>query len=369
MDQTLYHYSLCIALPLMLFFGFHLLLASVPEQKRSSGFLLSRRLMGTALLILAANYSIHFFFSIRLTDKNDAIIINMVTYFLCYWLFTSAMMALLDRKYLSRRRFACHIALWITYSALACGGSFLPDRVRTWALVVLALLLLTYGILLSLRLLRTYYRSVRMFRNTHSDDIGQYIRWLSVFTYWAIIFGVSCAVLTFLPDRYVFIWVLSAVPFYIYLYCCYQNYAFFYDKVDEAFQEDTGIITDNEDPTVRECRNDVPEYHSDIAPRLDAWVAEEAYLTPGITLNDLSSRICTNRTYLSEYINSVYHKPFRDWITDLRIEYAKRLMKEEPQLQIQEVSLMSGFLSLSHFSRTFSAKEGCSPARWRRANL
>ena len=44
-------------------------------------------------------------------------------------------------------------------------------------------------------------------------------------------------------------------------------------------------------------------------------------------------------------------------------------MKEEPQLQIQEVSLMSGFLSLSHFSRTFSAKEGCSPARWRRANL
>ena len=39
--------------------------------------------------------------SIRLTDKNDAIIVNMVTYFLCYWLFASAMMALLDRKYLS----------------------------------------------------------------------------------------------------------------------------------------------------------------------------------------------------------------------------------------------------------------------------
>lgn len=353
----------------MLFFGFHLLLASVPEQKRFSNFLLSRRLMGTALLILAANYSIHFFFSIRMAYQNGAIILNIVTYFLCYWLFTSAMMALLDRKYLSGRRFGCHIALWIAYSALACGGFFLPDKAKIWTLVILALLLLAYGIFLSVRLLRTYYRSVRMFRNTHSDDIGQYIRWLSVFTYWAIIFGVSCAVLTFLPDRYVFIWVLSAVPFYIYLYCCYQNYIFFYEKVDKAIQEDTGMMTDNEGPAVQESRKEVPVYHYDIGPRLDAWVAEESYLTPGITLNDLSSQICTNRTYLSEYINSVYHKPFRDWITDMRIEYAKRLMKEDPQLQVQEVSLMCGFLSLSHFSRTFSIKEGCSPAKWRRANL
>ena len=57
---------------------------------------------------------------------------------------------------------------------------------------------------------------------------------------------------------------------------------------------------------------------------------------------------------------------FRDWISGLRIEYAKRLMTLNPQMKIQDVSESSGFLSLSHFSRTFSEKEGCSPARWRR---
>ena len=56
MNQSLYHYSRYIALPLMLFFGFHMLFARVPDKKIFSRFLLSRRLIGTALLILAASY-------------------------------------------------------------------------------------------------------------------------------------------------------------------------------------------------------------------------------------------------------------------------------------------------------------------------
>ena len=66
MNQSLYSYSLCVALPLMLFFGCHMLLARVPEKKIFANFLLSRRLMGVALLILAANYSVHLFFGLRL---------------------------------------------------------------------------------------------------------------------------------------------------------------------------------------------------------------------------------------------------------------------------------------------------------------
>lgn len=84
MDQSLYSYSLCMALPLMLFFGLHMLFARTPEKKIFANFLLSRRLMGTALLILAANYSVHLFFSIRLKDLSATILMNLVTYFACY---------------------------------------------------------------------------------------------------------------------------------------------------------------------------------------------------------------------------------------------------------------------------------------------
>lgn len=366
MDQLLYHYSLCIALPLMLFFGFDMLFARVPEKKHFSNFLLSRRLMGSALLILAANYSVHFFFAIRLKDLNATILVNMATYFLCYWLFSSAMMTLLDSNYLTRRRFACHMGLWAAFAGSAGSVALLPPGGRLWATRVLAALLVIYGLFLSIRLLRTYKKAIRLFENTHSDDIGAYIRWLSVFTYWATAFGVSCALLTFLPDRYVFLWILSAVPFYIYLYCCYQNYMFFHEKVENAFQEDMGMIETDQAPEPANEAKDIPVYHSDIARRIEDWIQGEGYRKPGITLNELALQLCTNRTYLSEYINSVYHMTFRDWITDLRVEYAKRMMKQQPQLRIHEISEMSGFISLSHFSRTFSEKEGCSPARWRK---
>ena len=80
----------------------------------------------------------------------------------------------------------------------------------------------------------------------------------------------------------------------------------------------------------------------------------------------MAQQIHTNRTYLSEYINTVYQQSFRDWIAGLRIEYAKRLMLEQPHLKMLEISVASGFLSLSHFTKTFSEKENCSPARWSR---
>ncbi|MGM9688006.1 MAG: helix-turn-helix domain-containing protein [Alloprevotella sp.] len=368
MDQSLYSYSLYAALPLMLFFGFHMLLGRTPEKKVFANFLLSRRLMGTALLILAANYAVHLFCTIRLKDVNATILMNLSTYFLCYWLFSSAMMTLLDNHYITQRRLARHGAIWLVFSVSGYALSQIPagSAIHPWGTVVLAVWLASYGLFLSVRLLRTYNRAIRMFENTHSDDIGSYIRWLSIFTYWAIGYGVSCALLTFLPDEYVFLWILSSIPFYIYLYCSYQNYILFYEKVENAFLEDYTMQQEEVDAAHGAAGEmDTPSYHSDMAKRVREWTDSEGYLSPGITLNELSARLCTNRTYLSEYINNVHHMNFRDWITDLRIEHAKRLMRQQPQLKIHEIAEASGFLSQSHFSRTFGHKEGCSPARWR----
>ena len=365
MDQSLYHYSLCIALSLMLFFGLHMLFARTPEKKIFDSFRLSRRLMGTALLVLSANYCVHLFCTIRLTDLSATIVMNLVTYFLCYWLFSSGMMTLLDNRYLTPRRCLIHLCMWLGYSALACVLLFgLPRGIlQHGGMAVLALWLVVYGVFLSVRILRTYRKTIRMFENTQSDDIGAYIRWLSIFTYWAVIFGVGCGLLTFLPDRYVYIWILSSIPFYVYLYCCYQNYMLFYETVETAIQKERGEEAEQEAADLSAA---VPPYHSDIALCISTWIDGEGYRKPGLTLQDVAQQIHTNRTYLSEYINTVYQQSFRDWIAGLRIEYAKRLMLEQPHLKMLEISVASGFLSLSHFTKTFSEKENCSPARWSR---
>ena len=368
MDQSLYSYSLCAAIPLMLFFGFNMLFARVPERKIFRNFLLSRRIMGTAMLVLSANYLVHFFCSPRLKDVNATILMNLDTYFLCYWLFSSALLTLLNKRYITRTLLLQHLAMWIAFTALAAAIVIWVPKgdAQHIGIVALATWLVIYGTFLSVRMLRTYAKAVKMFRDNHSDDIGAYIRWLSIFTIWAIVFGVSCGLLTFLPDRYVFLWVLSAIPFYVYLFCSYQNYMLAFETVESAIEDDLTMEQYDELNTPANSFT-VPTYHADLEKRINEWIEQEGFCQPGLTLKDLSDQLCTNRTYLSEYINRVHHVNFRDWITDLRIEFAKRRMKECPQQKMFEISESSGFGSLSHFTKIFSDKEGCTPARWRKS--
>ena len=240
MEPSIYSFSLCAALPLMLFFGFYFLFAKTPEKKIFKNYLRSRQIMGIAMLLLSANYSVHFFFGIRFKNADSSILMNMSTYFLCYSLFSSALIMLLDRFYITKRRVWTHIILWIIFSTLSGVVLFLlPSGImQKISLFALAVWLIVFGVVLARRVIIAYRRAIRIFNETQADDIGAYIEWLSIFTYWAVIFGVGCGLLTFLPDKYVFIWVFSSILFYSYLFHCYQNYLLFYEQVENAFEQD-----------------------------------------------------------------------------------------------------------------------------------
>ena len=374
MDYPIYSYSLCVALPLMLFFGLYFLFAKTPEKTIFENYLRSRRIMGIALLLLTANYSVHFFFGIRFVNVNAAILMNLSTYFLCYWLFSSALTTLLDRFYITRRRLRTHLGMWLLFSVLS--GVILlllpGGTMQKVGLAVMAVWLIGYGLFLVRRLLLAYYKAVRIFNDTHSDDIGSYVKWMSVFTWWAVIFGVSCGLLTFLPDEWVFVWILSSVPFYIYLFCCYQNYLLFYEQVESVMESEVTseeeILCDT-NPEVAQGTGKQPSYYIEIAEKIKEWVGKDGYVRPGLTIKELSDILQTNRTYLSAYIKTTYHMTFRDWIVGLRIEYAKRLLVQYPVLTVADISEKSGFQSSSHFIRTFKESTGCTPVKWRKTAM
>lgn len=375
MEESIYSYSLCIALPLMVFFGFYFLFAKTPEKKIFENYLRSRRIMGIALLLLAANYSVHFFFGIRFKNVNSAILMNLSTYFLCYYLFSSAMITLLDRFYITRKRSRTHTILWVIFSFLSGVTLFLlpGGTVQKVALLALAAWLVVYGLVLAGRVIIAYRRAVRIFDDTHADDIGAYIEWLSIFTYWALIFGVGCGLLTFLPDEYVFIWILSSIPFYIYLFCSYQNYLMFYEQVENAFEQDIQSEEepqrDTETDTEAVSEQEIPVSYTEITEKINNWIKTDGYIRQGLTIKELSEILHTNRTYLSAYIKTTYKMTFREWITGLRREYAKNMLKEHPEINVQKLAESSGFLSRSNFIKSFTEKEGCTPAKWRKANL
>ena len=373
MEPSIYNFSLCTALPLMLFFGFYFLFAKTPEKKIFKNYLRSRQMMGIAMLLLSANYSVHFFFGIRFKNADSAILMNMSTYFLCYSLFSSALIMLLDRFYITKRRVWTHIILWIVFSTLSGVVLFLLPIgiIQKISLFALAAWLVVFGVVLARRVIIAYRRAIRIFNETQADDIGAYIEWLSIFTYWAVIFGVGCGLLTFLPDKYVFIWILSSIPFYSYLFYSYQNYLLFYEQVENAFEQDIQSeeeLLTNSGIEPEMVSEEVPGSYTEFIEKVGNWIKTDGYVQQGLTIKELSKILYTNRTYLSAYIKTTYKMTFREWITSLRLEYAKNILKEHPEINIQKLAESSGFLSQSNFIKLFSEKEGCTPAKWKKSN-
>ena len=98
---------------------------------------------------------------------------------------------------------------------------------------------------------------------------------------------------------------------------------------------------------------------------LETWLEKEKpYLNPDFQLSDLRQVLPINRTYLSRFINSAYGCSFYQWVNDLRIEEAKRLMREQPEHKVQDVAERCGFSSRRVFYQIFTRETGQTPSEW-----
>jgi len=79
---------------------------------------------------------------------------------------------------------------------------------------------------------------------------------------------------------------------------------------------------------------------------------------------DLRAVLPMNRTYLSQFINDTYNCSFYQFVTRYRVEEAKRIMQENPEMKMADVAVRSGFSSRVVFSQIFSKETGMSPRDW-----
>lgn len=366
---TIYDYSLVVSLVLMLFFAFYFLFAKTLDKPIFVNYLRSRRIMGVAILVLCANYMVHLFIKPRFYYEEAAILMNLSTYFLTYWLFYSGFMILLNRFKINLRRMTRNLVIWLVYTLISATliYGFPACSFQHICLLIMAAILMVYGIYLSIDVIRTYRWAVRLFDESHSDNISAYIRWMSIFTWWALCYGVCCGLLTFLPEHWVFLWILSSIPFYIYLYCSYMNYLLFYEHVEAILETINPELAEHlVEPDEIDVPAPTPSFHATIEKRLSEWISDCGFTKHGLTIEDLSVALSTNRTYLSSYIKTTYKLSFREWIAELRIEYAKDKLMNQPELTIASISENSGFLSLSYFTKIFTQKTGYSPSKWRK---
>jgi AraC-like DNA-binding protein len=98
---------------------------------------------------------------------------------------------------------------------------------------------------------------------------------------------------------------------------------------------------------------------------LEEWMEQEKpYVNPDFQLMDLREVLPLNRTYLSQLINTEYGCSFFHWVNGYRTNEAKRLLRESPDLPMQDVSKQCGFSSPTVFARVFARETGLLPREW-----
>ena len=157
-----------------------------------------------------------------------------------------------------------------------------------------------------------------------------------------------------------------------YLYICFSDnpgrvvtqnaflfFLFFYSIEQILFREDPWQnMQSNEEQSDKETLPDA-------AARLTQWMVQaKPYLNPDLRLMDLREVLPMNRTYLSQFIHDEFDCSFFQFVNRYRIEEAKRLLREEPSLTIEQVALRSGFSSRISFTRVFTNETGLSPREW-----
>ena len=88
----------------------------------------------------------------------------------------------------------------------------------------------------------------------------------------------------------------------------------------------------------------------------------------GQRLEKLAKKIHSNRTYLSDAINSHYQKSFSQWLNEIRVfESKKRLASSDfDHYSIEGIAKDVGFASISTFNANFKKITGITPSYFRK---
>lgn len=92
---------------------------------------------------------------------------------------------------------------------------------------------------------------------------------------------------------------------------------------------------------------------------------EKPFLRPDFSLPDLAQQLATSVHILSQVINEGLGKNFFEMTAEYRVNEAKRLLKEQPNVKVEEIAEQVGYNSKSSLNNSFKKITGMTPSEFR----
>lgn len=125
----------------------------------------------------------------------------------------------------------------------------------------------------------------------------------------------------------------------------------------------------NKDLVPVQPENAPKEDPEELKDLLQFMETEKPYLDDKLTLQKLAEQMKMSEKQLSILINQHTGKHFFDFINEFRINQAKGLLRDQPQLTVLEVLYEVGFNSKSSFYTAFKKETGVTPTDYRKSSV
>ena len=343
----------------------------------------SRWMIFAALLFMAVHFFLQMYFGFRAMGEDVGAVINALVYLPCFTLFSMAIYNI-EATHTKRRKMnlICAAVYAAMLAAFAVGYSFSGSlNIGAWLYVMLALFFGNIVYCIYMIIIEMNKRK-KLLETMTATDMLPFIRYARA----------SIAMLSLIAISMPFA-ILSTKSLYIIgpvgllvLFFFIVNFVAFgncYVPTEELLDRERGngeTDADDEQTTAENCASQSAadceqsaqrlsaERSAFIQAALDKWCADMGYKDSSVNMLTLSHSLDINKNELTQFFSQCQNTTFRIWLSEIRFNAAKKMMKEFPNYNNDIISAECGFSSRSYLYRIFKEKEGCTPVEWRAQN-
>lgn len=197
-------------------------------------------------------------------------------------------------------------------------------------------------------------------RLTDEYNDGRF-RWIRQFFIAVSVLGLTAGIAPFLPVACYDAWMLSAACFYAYIIVSFFNY---YSRSASLIIKVAEAEVEAEEDSVQQDETQSTINYSDFEQKLKQWQDNREFINNELVTEDVAVALGMSHAAFKNYFSERYGMTFRQWRTKLRIEYACRIMQENPNFAYETIAEMTGIGDKSNFTKAFKKIKGMTPKEY-----
>ena len=325
----------------------------------------SRWMIVVALIGLAIQYAVQMVFGFRAMHDNLGAVINILIYTPCFSLISMGIYNIETTSSNLRKMILMCSGIYAAIIVVFCVGISLHHSLYIREGLYLMLTLFCVSVFYCIyMIIQEMIRRKNMLETMAATDLLPYVRYsrASVIILWLAVLAMPIAIFSTTLLYIVGPAVLLALLFFNLTFIALGSS---YIPTEELLDKEENIQRCGGANGEKPLQQLSEERRNFIQNSLDQWCMDLGYKDCNVNMLTLSRTLCISKNELSLFFDQCLHSSFRIWLSEIRLNAAKKMMLECPDYSNDIISAECGFSCRTHLYRIFKTKEDCSPTEWR----